>query len=293
MRFESPEAFLAQALHAFRSYLDTLVLIGGFAVRCYSLHPRAVQTDLRALRTFDVDFALPARLAPIGGQRLVDLADAAGFAQDLRGDFIHPVMKFVPVDADDPNRAGFPSAYSIEFLTPLIGRPDDPEGQPLVTADVQAGLTAQRLRYLDLLLEAPWTVAIGHLPGVPAGEPPLEVQLPHPGCFLVQKLLIADKRDPETERPKDLAYVYQVVQLFARDLPHLAETVRTIMEASPLWRSWLARARWVAGRLFAGPGSTGVTEARKALAAELVGTGATIPSPAQIHAAVRVFLRAL
>ena len=75
-------------------------------------------------------------------------------------------------------------------------------------------------------------MAIGPLPGVPAGEPPLEVQLPHPGCFLVQKLLIADTRDPETERPKDLAYVYQVVQLFARDLPYLAETVRTIMEAT-------------------------------------------------------------
>jgi prevent-host-death family protein len=167
-----------------------------------------------------VGFALPARLAPVGGQRLVDLAAAAGFAPDLRGDFVRPVMKFVPVDADAPG-CGIPGAYSIEFLTPLVGRPDDPEGQPLVTADVQAGLSAQRLRYLDLLLEAPWTVAIGHLPGAPAGEPPLAVQLPHPGCFLVQKLLIADKRDPETERPKDLAYVYQVVQLFARDLPQL------------------------------------------------------------------------
>ena len=136
-------------------------------------------------------------------------------------------------------------------------------------------------------------MAIGPLPGVPAGEPPLEVQLPHPGCFLVQKLLIADTRDPETERPKDLAYVYQFIQLFARDLPYLAETVRTIMEASPIWRSWLTRTRWVAGTLFAGPGSSGVTEARQALEAELVGKEVPIPSAAQIHAAVRAFLRAL
>jgi hypothetical protein len=252
-----------------------------------------VPTDLRVLRTFDADFALPPRVAPIGGQTLAALAAAAGFAPDFRGDFIPPVMKFVPVESAASPRAGSSEAYSIEFLTPLIGRADDPEGRPLVTTDVQAGLTAQRLRYLDLLLEEPWAVSIEGMPGIPVAEPPLEVRLPHPGCFLVQKFLIADKRDPETERPKDMAYVYQVIQLFSRDLAQLAETVRTILETSAAQRSWLERARGIAGTLFASPGSPGVTEGRRALEAELVGTGVTIPSAAQIHAAVRVFLRAL
>jgi hypothetical protein len=109
----------------------------------------------------------------------------------------------------------------------------------------------------------------------------------------VQKLLIADKRDPETERPKDMAYIYQVIQLFARDLTQMAETARTILEASAVRRRWLDRARGIAGTLFAIPGSPGVTEAHRVLEAELVGTRVTIPSAAQIHAAVRVFLRTL
>jgi hypothetical protein len=223
----------------------------------------------------------------------VALAAAAGFARDFRGDFSPPVMKFVPMESAAASREASSAVYSIEFLTPLVGRADDPEGRPLVTTDVQAGLTAQRLRYLDLLLEAPWTVAIEGIPGISMAEPPIAVRLPHPGCFLVQKLLIADKRDPETERPKDMAYIYQVIQLFARDLTQMAETARTILEASAVRRRWLDRARGIAGTLFAIPGSPGVTEAHRVLEAELVGTRVTIPSAAQIHAAVRVFLRTL
>ena len=131
------------------------------------------------------------------------------------------------------------------------------------------------------------------LPGIPADAPPLVVRLPHPGCFLVQKFLIAEKRDPETERPKDMGYVYQVVQLLARDLPKLAETARAILETSAARESWLARARWVAAALFTSPAAPGVTDAHRVLEAELVGRGVAIPSLAQIHAAVQVFCRAL
>lgn len=49
------------------------------------------------------------------------------------------------------------AGFYAEFLTPLVGRETIRDGEPIVTL-AKAGITAQRLRYLDLLLESPWTV---------------------------------------------------------------------------------------------------------------------------------------
>ena len=142
MPAELPDAFLGRVLRAFRPYLDTLVLIGGFAVRCYALHPRAVPTDIEVLRTFDADFALPPQVASVGDQTLAALAAAAGFAPEFRGDLVPSVMKFLPIATHGPKPGGAPPVYLIEFQTPLVGRADDPAGRPLVTATVQADLTS-------------------------------------------------------------------------------------------------------------------------------------------------------
>ncbi len=94
MTFRSPDAFLVHVLRAFEPYLDCLVLIGGFAVRLYEHHPRAVSAPTRILRTFDADFATPPRL-PRRRRSLGELAEAAGLRPDFRGDRIPPVMRFV------------------------------------------------------------------------------------------------------------------------------------------------------------------------------------------------------
>src|SRR3990172_9869791 len=99
MSFRSPDDFLAHVLWTFRPYLDTLVLVGGFAVRLYEIHPRAVPAAVRVLRTFDADLATPSGGIPLAGESLSALAEAAGFKPDFRGDHIPPVMKFVPEGA--------------------------------------------------------------------------------------------------------------------------------------------------------------------------------------------------
>jgi len=86
MEFDSPDAFLAHVLWTFRSYLNTLVLVGGFAVRLYEIHPRAVPAAVRVLRTFDADLAIPSGGIPLAGESLSALAEAAGFQPDFRGD---------------------------------------------------------------------------------------------------------------------------------------------------------------------------------------------------------------
>jgi hypothetical protein len=60
MLYSSPEAFLGHGLDTVRPYLDRLVLIGGFAVRLYEHHPRAMPATTRVLRAFDADLATPA-----------------------------------------------------------------------------------------------------------------------------------------------------------------------------------------------------------------------------------------
>ncbi|MBI4571895.1 MAG: hypothetical protein HY713_01240 [candidate division NC10 bacterium] len=157
MTVSSPEAFLAHVLRAFGPYLDSLVVVGGFAVRLYEHHPRAAPAATRVLPTFDADLATPPRL-PVRGRPLGELAEAAGLKPGFRGDRIPPVMKFV-LTRPSGTAAG-EAEYSLEFLTPLTGAPVDRAGRVAGTSDVQPGVTAQRLRYLDLLLETPWRVSL-------------------------------------------------------------------------------------------------------------------------------------
>ncbi|MBI4382384.1 MAG: hypothetical protein HY574_14500 [candidate division NC10 bacterium] len=289
MEFDSPDAFLAHVLWTFRSYLNTLVLVGGFAVRLYEIHPRAAPAAARVLRTFDADLATPSGGIPLAGESLSALAEAAGFQPDFRGDHIPPVMKLVPKEAI--GRSIGVDQYSVEFLTPMTGAPVRRSGTAVVTSDIQAGVTAQRLRYLDLLLESPWRVPLAGLPGIPEENTTFEVRLPHPGFFIVQKILISEERNLQDKRPKDMASVYQVVSLFRRELIALAEDVRVQMGATPTWRKWLVRFKRLAGSLFGGPTAPGVTEAYTVLQVEIAGSGLDVPSPQMIHAGVSLFLK--
>ncbi len=180
--------------------------------------------------------------------------------------------------------------HDLEFLPPLTGPPVERGGRVTVTTEVQAGVTAQRLRYLDLLFEAPWHVSLAGFPGVRQERQPITVQVPHPGFFMVQKLLITGARTAEDRRAKDMAYFYQVASLFRRELPVLAAEVRAHMEGTAGWRRWLGRVRRQGKALFSSPDAPGVRVAHRLLSAELAGQGAEVPSMTMIHAGIRVFL---
>ena len=289
MTFDSPDDFLAHVLKTFRPYLNTFVLVGGFAVRLYELHPRAVPSVARVLRTFDADLATPITRIPIAGKSLSELAVAGGFQPDFRGDDIPPVMKFIPKGAAvEPVGV---DQYTIEFLTPMRGAQVSRSGGSLMTSDIQAGVTAQRLRYLDLLLEDPWRVSLAGLPGISEEARTIDVRLPHPGLFIVQKILISEEANRQDKRPKDMAYIYQVASLFRSDLGGLVQDVRTRMGAIPAWRKWLARFKRLSGSLFSNPAAPGVTEAQTVLRAEMAGLGLDVPSAQMIHAGVSLFFK--
>jgi len=286
MEFSSPDEFLVHVLRSFHPYLGTFVLVGGFAVRLYELHARAAAPTVRLLRTFDADLAAPGGPIPIAGHSLATLAEAAGFQFDFRGDGRPPAMKLVPKGM----KTSAPDQYTVEFLIPMTGAPASRRGNVVVASDIQAGVTAQRLRYLDLLLDSPWSVPLAGLPGIPEDAQRIMVRVPHPGFFIVQKVLISVEPGRREKRPKDMAYIYQVVSLFRNDLAQLAQDVCAGM-AGPARKKWLRRFGDLSASLFKSPTAAGVTETRDTLQAEMAGTGLDAPTADMICRGVSLFLK--
>ena len=145
--------------------------------------------------------------------RLLD----TGFVENLMGNHRPPVSQYTLVDDA--------SGFYAEFLTPLKGSARRRNGYPIATV-AKAGVTAQRLRHLDLLLEAPWQVALGADWGVAPDTP---VRVPNPASFIAQRLLIHDQRPPN-KKAQDILYIHDTLELFGAQLDALGR----------LWRDTLA-----------------------------------------------------
>jgi hypothetical protein len=172
------------------------------------LHPLAGEPSYAPLRTRDVDVALSLR-APVGGDIRRALEDA-GFKPEYSGDNRPPITQYALMDDD----AGF---YA-EFLVPLLGGEVKQDGSPDVTF-LKAGINARKLRHLDLLLVAPWSVQIGP-GGAIALDASVDVLVPNPVSFIVQKVLIHDERKAG-KKPQDVLYIHDTLELFGGALDEL------------------------------------------------------------------------
>ena len=154
----------------------------------------------------------------------------AGFQEELFGEDAPPTAHYRLGDED----AGF---YA-EFLTPLRGAGLKRDGTPDATVS-KAGIKAQKLRYVDLLLVSPWSVRVGASVGVPLA-PDASVRIPNPAAFIVQKLLIASERRAQ-KRAQDILYIHDTLELFGASLEELrrlwAEQVRPSMPAKTARRA--------------------------------------------------------
>lgn len=224
------EAFvrLVQALAPWES---RLLFVGGWAHRLYRLHPGAASPAYQPLATLDADVAFAER-ERLGGDMRKAL-QVAGFEQELTGSHHPPVSRYTLGEEG-------PAGFYAEFLTPLVGRARTRGGAPLAT-QAQSGITAQRLRYLELLFLAPWSVTLDEAWGT-AG--PLSVRVPNPAAFIVQKLLIHADRAPG-KQAQDVLYIHDTLELFAAELGALhalwRDAIRPAMD--PAWARRLQRAR--------------------------------------------------
>lgn len=201
------EAFgrLIQAIEPWGAHL---VIVGGWAHRLYRFHPLATPPDYQPLLTRDTDLAF-ANKAPLGGDIRAALLKA-GFKEEFTGDHRPPVTHYI-LGEDD---AGF----YVEFLTPLQGSGVRRTGAPDATV-ANAGITAQKLRYLDILLVSPWLINLGKEQGVPLAQP-MGLQVANATTFIAQKLLIHASRPP-AKRAQDLLSIHDALELFGAALPEL------------------------------------------------------------------------
>jgi hypothetical protein len=196
---------LVQALDP---WLNQIVIIGGWAHRLYRLHSLSQPLEFSPLATLDTDVAIPEKLSVLE-QDLHERLKASGFEEEFLGEHRPPVTQY----SLGKNAGGF---YA-EFLTPLIGGVEN-RRKPTATVKV-AGVTSQKLRYLDLLLHSPWHVTLADSSGFPVKQP-TRVQIPNGASYLAQKLLIHDKRDSK-ERAKHAVYIHDTIQTFGRSLARL------------------------------------------------------------------------
>ena len=204
-------AKLAQALSPWR---DHLVFIGGWAHRIHRFDPRANKLEYQPVFTRDTDLAFTNK-APIEGDIKAALAQH-GFKEQLSGEYKPPVARYTLGEEN--------GGFYAEFLTPLIGSEVKRSGEPDVTMRM-AGISAQKIRYLDILLVDPWMIAVDPRFGIPLPAS-MDVKVANPLCFMVQKFLIQEKR-PKDKQAQDVLYIYDTIELFGALLEEFHETWKT------------------------------------------------------------------
>jgi hypothetical protein len=101
--------------------------------------------------------------------------------------------------------------FTLSFLRRLPAAGKSATGKEDAT-ELHAGVVAQKLRFLEVLLFKPWLVTI---PKEESGldEAVADVRVPNPVSFMVQKLLIRDRREGR-KRAQDVLYISDTLKIF-------------------------------------------------------------------------------
>ena len=180
-------AAFSRLIEALAPWQEQVVLVGGWAHRLHRLHRLAGTPNYQPLLTRDMDIAFSGR-PTLKGDIKSALAEA-GFAEEFFGEDHPPVTHYALGDAE--------GAFYAEFLTPLTGSGIKRNRQADSTIST-AGITAQKLRHLEILLIEPWSIAVGPVQGFSLKKPAM-VPVANPVAFVAQKLLIQNARRTNKE----------------------------------------------------------------------------------------------
>lgn len=186
-----------------------MVYVGGWAHRIHRLDPRASAPTHQAVFTRDTDLAFAAT-AKLNGDIKAAL-EKVGFKEQLSGEFKPPVAHYILGQEDQ--------GFYAEFLTPLSGSGRKRTGEKDATL-AAAGITAQKIRHLDILLVMPWVVKLD--PQNAPVQQPMDVQVANPLSFMVQKFLIQGDR-PLRKRAQDILYIFDTIDLFGGQIEAFRE----------------------------------------------------------------------
>lgn len=203
---DSDQVAFAHFVAAIAPRLGEIVLTGGWAHRLYLLDPRAGPIAFEPLMTTDADFVTIRRATP-EGPSISELLLEAGFVRELSGDGQDPVAKYRLKN----------SGFYVEFLVPI---PPGRRDLGLKATEEISGVIAQRLRYVELLLEQPLNIQLTREKGFRVEADGLTVRVANPVSYLAQKVLALPSRKP-SEKRKDVLYVHDTILIFGNVLPEL------------------------------------------------------------------------
>jgi|GEM_PF-3000730 len=209
----NPEV-LIEAVRPLRLYLPHLVLCGGWTLFVYRYWVEGEGPE--PIRTFDVDIVSPNPL-PDEPKSLVQCLHEAGYRSDAFGlDLNPPAERFV-----------HEQFLELEFITPIVGNVTPP------TVEVQNGLVAQSLRYVELLLHDPLAIQLD--------PSDIVLRVAAPATFFMQKALSFPGRARKEDESKDLAYLFEFLHNFPMARAELEGGVRELAGVCPEWAKWYKR----------------------------------------------------
>ncbi|MHB8840477.1 MAG: GSU2403 family nucleotidyltransferase fold protein [Candidatus Aquicultor sp.] len=188
---------LIKILWSLRDYLPDIVIVGGWAPYLYFqyLFP---QQGITPLRTYDLDIVV-ANEVPIKSNATIDgILRSIGLNAQFTSSYSPPVMKY------DGRLNG--QEIELEFLTSQRGR------SRAIAVTVQTGLSAQALRFADILYENTNSITIsGVLDNGDFIE--LDIKVPSPAAYVFNKGLVFARSERSNKRSKDLYYIFDIISI--------------------------------------------------------------------------------
>jgi hypothetical protein len=256
-----------------------MVLVGGWVPYFYRYLPAVSAPTHDPILTLDFDLATPDRLVQSGGRPLDKLLTSSEFTVIRAMD--PPIPRYQHLRRGDKDLA----PVHFEFLASLTGPEADQRGESNALREIQPGLQAQRLRYLELLLHEPLEMSTERVPDLLV-TPPVVLRIPNPASYLIQKGLIHGRRRPERAE-KDSAYVHEVALLWSGQEPEVRTMLDSLAGCFPLWARWVARGRSELARGFSSETSDGPVSVERELASARVSPAVTARAAFRV---VRPFL---
>lgn len=233
---------LLDCARAMGPYREDVVVTGGLVPLLYRYHYPYRQPRQQPILTNDLDFTVPESLPLRGDKRLVDCLEQGGFiivpSRSITPNTL-PKHFFQRQEHGTQNLAPIHG----EFLSPLKGSEVDRGRNPKSPREIQSGLNAEALRYLELLLWKPVSFRLDAIAELKADESDgLSVRLPGPGAYVVQKVLSSQSRGRTEKRDKDFAYIYDVATVTYGHWASIQAEIKSLRQANHAWKKWVEKA---------------------------------------------------
>jgi hypothetical protein len=222
MKLPNQDGF-SRIVKALETYLDELVFVGAWCHRLLHFHPLAIPPVHAPLMSEDTDVATP-EILPARSPSIAEALAAAGFRPAFSGSDLLPVSRYYPAEDD--------KGLYVEFIAPLRGGGHTRTGDPDDTLAI-AGITAAKLRHVDLLLFEPWQLELTRGAGFEIGTDKLTVRVANAASYLAQKVLTLKRRQNPSKRFKDALYIHDTLTMFGDALSSLQEQGTRVLELLP------------------------------------------------------------